>query len=737
MPLRHIKPQAALISTSRTQIGPQAMLRIGVGIGFRLSDPRILAHETACWEAIKAAQPSLALFEPAMPKLHAEWLLLGSSTYHGAAEDESWIDWLASAELAGVRKTVSCRAFGQPAADGHLQASLAIDHRYAAAGAAAENPFGLVGTSPPLQQRHGLGDRPSPLAAMGPLGCDWPERKQWQPRFAGSVEAMAGDGTHMGWPAATDLRIFQQAAPDQWLDEPCWPADSRYLLRGFGDVEGQLPAVQAIVLASRSGGLLDERPALSLQTIWLLPDADLGVMWWNGALPLEYVLDDGVDRLVVGFKDRAECLDFEALATFAERRGRTEDQDPLLLADHALMPDIDRGWVWEQILDKADHPRFSPPPRRYGEVHARLEQGRETLRQAHASQAKLQAFVRDRDGALASLPQAPRDETDWRAWLRGEPAQWKALTIRDADLNGFGFERRELRQVRFERCRLDHSHWKQCLLEEVLFVDCSMAGVTMDALQWKGGRLTRCNLGSSIWNDTTLDGVGWDDCRLNDIAINGGEWKAVTLQGEGGAGGRVNHARWRQVSWCQTRAEDWCFNDLQADGLGLMECRLTNGRFQHCRLLKFSALATDLTGSHWQRCHLRFAVLSHGSALRQARLEDCELISCSWQELLAEHLRLERCACLRLHAQRLKAPDSLWLDSVLDGMNAMHAQLQRSRFENCALNEALFYGADLDGGSVTGCNLIDAKTAWMRGAAGEGWHDNLETGRLEWPKRAR
>ncbi|WP_039756210.1 hypothetical protein, partial [Chromobacterium haemolyticum] len=131
---KHIKPQSALLSTSRTQIGVQAQLRIAAGIGFRLSDPRVLAHEAAVWEAIKATEPALPLHEPGMPKRYAEWLLLGHAHYRAGREVAAKVDWVASVELAGVGKKVLCQAPAAPAADGSLHARLALDPRQAAAG---------------------------------------------------------------------------------------------------------------------------------------------------------------------------------------------------------------------------------------------------------------------------------------------------------------------------------------------------------------------------------------------------------------------------------------------------------------------------------------------------------------------------------------------------------------------------------------------------------------------------
>jgi len=135
MPMRHIKPQAALIATARTQIGATPMLAISIGVGFRLSDPTILVHEAAVWEALKAATPSVPLAEVAMPKRCAEWLLAGESVHRiTAADHRGMVEWNASVELDGVRKTVSCRVKANPGSAPDAFARLTIDPVQAAAG---------------------------------------------------------------------------------------------------------------------------------------------------------------------------------------------------------------------------------------------------------------------------------------------------------------------------------------------------------------------------------------------------------------------------------------------------------------------------------------------------------------------------------------------------------------------------------------------------------------------------
>ncbi len=553
---------------------------------------------------------------------------------------------------------------------------------------------------------------------------------------------MEADGSYMGWPAATDWRVFQQAAPDQWSRAPAWRGGDRFTLQGVGPdgqgFAGQLPALTAVALASRDGGPLSEQPELVLQTVWFLPDRDLGVMWWSGCLPLDYPMQENISQLLVALKDSEESLDLAKLAAFGLRRADVADQDPMLLSDQALMPDPARGWVWEQILQVEDHPRFDPAPRGHEDIAARMRQRRQDLEQAQRDQARLQAFARGSEKWLASVPPAEEASPpmDWRQrLLQDDAAELCEQTVRGVDLSGLNFEQRHWRQMRFEQCRFDLSHWRQCRFEEVHFVDCSFAGARLEQLSWAEGGAVRCNLGQSAWREAELQRINLEDCRLDDVAFRGGRWSMVTVQGEGGDKGRVEGACWDQVSWCQIAGEGWRLENMEVDGLNLVRSTLRGMHWRNCQLLKFSALETDLSASLWQRCGMTLAVISHHSSLKQARLEDCELTRCCWLGLQADGVRLEHCACHHFSIGKLQAPGSRWSGCVLDGAMAVNANLAGAVFSSCSLRDAILYGADLSDSRLEDCNLIDAKTGWILPGASSGWRGNLETGLQDLPRR--
>ncbi len=739
MPIRHVKPQSVLVATTRTQIGSQPMMALSLGVGFRLSDPAILVHEAAVWEALKAAAPSVPLAEAAMPKQCAEWLLVGHSVHRvppGALGHA--VDWAAWVELDGVRKTVSCRAPVDRRAGSEPLVRLAIDPTQAVAGSANENPLGIASGTAPLLRVGSLGVGPEPLAAMGALASDWPERRQWMPNRPSSLDAMANDGTHLGWPESVDRRYFQQAAPDQWSRREDWPCGARFELSRFGaqgdGYAGELPRLTAVALVTRTEQPHAERVVLRQQTVWFLPDHDIGVLWWNGSVGIDYLLDDSLEMLVAALKDADERVDADALMRFAALRSDLTSTDPMQEADHALMPAVDKGWVWEMILDADDHPRFSPPPRSRDEIAERLEHHRLGLLEAREGRARMDAF--DERMQRETLPTAPPDGDDWRQRF-AEPAsrELARVTVRDADLTELCFEGWRLDEVRFERCRLDRTEWRRCELSNVHVVDCSFTNATLDATVWRDGAIVRGQLHRSAWSNVVLERVNIEDCYFDELTVEGGSWSLVSMQGCGGARGSVRDMVWSGVSWNGADVRYWNWSRVRADDLGVVECKMTGLSLSQCTMVKPSILLSDLSSSAWQRSTLSFAVLSHGTSIDHAQLCDCVFTSSSFQDLRADAVQVDHCSFMQLNAQHLQAERSNWTCTLLDGANVTHSWLVGASFDRCSLKEAMLYGADMRETRMFDCNLIRARTSWAHLPGARAWQGNLNVGRLDVPGR--
>ncbi|HEY4082590.1 MAG TPA: pentapeptide repeat-containing protein [Burkholderiaceae bacterium] len=700
--MRIVKPQALLIQTAPTQFGGQAQCGISIGVGFRLSDPRVLAHEATVWEAVKALPVQLALHEPALPKSYAEWLLIGHGEI-GAHPPEigRTVAWAAQASLGGIEKAVSCRAEVATTRIGEPRARLLIDH--------SQSARGPQGNAAPLQRMTRFGPRPSPRSAMGPLDMRWPERAQWAPKFAVNPQSMIADGTHMGWPERTDRRLFQLAAPDQWHTEPTWPTGTAYELLGFGPggagYAGSLPLLEPQLLVQRRDADAFESPALQLQTVWFLPDHDLGVLWWNGAVKLAYVLDDSLALCVAALHAHGQTRALEELSRRSQRRAAQSDE--------ALMPPVAQGWTWELIEDSDSHPAARTAAPSYEALRSALARHHARLAM---TQEKLASVVRTDKPAAIGLeegrPEAIRGA--WRQRLQSCPDRHlQDEVIHAEDLSNLDLQGWQLEHIRFEHCVLDHTSLKNCELKNVSFVHCSLRGVRMTDSRWSGGGMKRCASADGHWAGLTLERLTLESTALINLRVEGGtwcrlSWQNIALEGCVWLDLRSEHLSCHQVQARGALRWEGCV----ATGLSLVNSQWPGLEVIACRLERFSAVGSLLDDSRWLRSRMISANWTLGTQLRRSHWQDCEVDQGCLIEAQADELTADHCTFTQLNAQRLRAERSQWRHCLLDGAQLMHARLIDAKFARCSMREAMLYGGHLSGAQLQYCNLIQAGLAW-------------------------
>jgi len=752
--MRVVKPQPALLHFAPTQIGERPQLGVSVGLGFRLSDPRALVHEASVWTALSQAPASVPLHELALPKRHAEWLLLGHAVAHAetlglsaaAARDGESLDWTASVAVGRQRKEVSCSA--------RLQAGLAwlpLDHVESCAdpARAASTPAAMGKSTPQarLLLLAPLGAQAVPSAAMGPLDQRWSERQRYSPTLLRTARGATQDGAHMGWPAGTDLRLFQQAYPDQWAREAAWPASSPYELQGMGPkgqgMRGRLPGLEPQLRVHRRGEATSGL-ALQLQTLWFLPDADIGVMWWHGAVPLQHLLDDSVQLLVVALNPLQEVRDGAALDATVARRLDLQSHDMLANSDFALMPDPGRGWAWETIDGHSQHPASGRALPGHAAMAKALDRQWQSLRTVHEALERAQAPSPGRPFPSPQLPPHASSHArlagpNWRARFggSGEPRNVEHTVIVDEDLSGIDISDWSFKNLRFERCRFAGASLQRCKLDNVSFIDCDLDDLELLELEWNTGLIERCRVKGGTWSNSQLAGVHARALTAEQWQVNGGHWEQASLTDS-----QFKASQWTDLSTeglvlqrVTSEPQGLGWSRLRTLGLALLECALPGLTVQSCHLEKTSAVASQLTGSRWQRSRLLSFAAAKGSDLSRSVWTDCELDKTCWLESVAREIVVEHCAMPGFNAEGLDASGSRWLHVNLHGAHLMNAQLVGARLKHSALREAILYGADLQDSEAEDCNFIRANLAWIREPARGAWRHNLDGRAIRHPRR--
>ena len=729
--MKVIKPQTLLFQYAPTQFGRRARMGISAGIGFRLSDPRILVHEANVWAAVKAAPTSAPLCEMSLPKKQAEWLLLGHST--AVADSNQMIgescEWTANVKLGDTSKTVNCKSNVQ--ADG--VARLSVDH--ASAAAQAKHIGVIENRDAPLMLMGRLGVGADSSAAMTPLDQRWPERQKWMPRFEATPEAMASDGTHMGWPEKTDFRLFQQAHENQWSRDQAWPQDLSYALHGFGEnksiLEGVIPKVkpQLLVCKKSTNGFLYETPDLTLQTIWLLPDSDVGVLWWHGEASIDYVLDNSIFYSVCSVAMAGEYIDQSRLRSIAEIRMDFGKDDYLNDSDFTLMPKLSEAPVWELILSGKDHPNGLPITKKYDQVFDELTKSWRELVQLDKN-LKEQAKTQEKDKKFISKDYSPirSDKSNyalskagiqgpsWRDYLTTDkPDESRSLSdaiIQDQDLSGLIIRDWNMADVRFERCKLHGTKFLNVNFKNVDFEGCEFDKSGFIDSTWIRGQITDTKINSLQWRQvestsllvSKVESVDWRFilCSLSDMLFDSGTHVGM-IQDDCD----INSITFLKLKctdsyWKKSKISDAGFVASDVSGLLVVESIVD----------KLSAVDACFDRMNSSKSKFNSFVLSKKSSINDAEFIECVIENGCWLGIAARNLLVRNCSMRQLNLEGVIADNSKWHYSLLSDAHLKDASLVDTSWNYVALCGANLCGVDFTDARVKSCNLRGANLAW-------------------------
>jgi uncharacterized protein YjbI with pentapeptide repeats len=717
--MRVVKPQPVLANFSPTQWGDQAQMCIAIGVGFRLSDPRVLVHEASVWEALRANPTVAPLSETGMPKRCAEWLLAGQTQCEFASADLGLVrDWTAQVSLGKSVKKISAQSIVMQDERGLVLGRLSVDHTQSIRGANAVNPAGCKRATSPLQILTWHGPQSIALAGMTPIDASWPERRQWMPKFASTLEGMALDGSHMGWPKDTDKRYFQHAAPDQWSADVVWPTGASYELRGFGVIgrgyAGNLPKLAPkVVLVSDD---VEETVELMQQTVWFLPDHDLGVMWWSGAVDIAHPLDDRLSMMVVALHEIGHRPLAGDMVAYAVRRTNLKAPDLAAQSDVPLLPALNAGWAWEQILNADQHPRDQRSALSYENLRTQIFEEEERMAEVYTQMHKLvHASSLTKTSASPSSPDAQYPSA-WK--IKVDKAEGKKLqdeTFTRQNFQGCDWTGWTLVNVRFESCNMNHSKWTDCIFENVEFIDTSFEDVYWRDIAWTRGAMEQCKIDRAMWRSISLTHVRLVQCIFSEHEVIIGRWSHVMM----------DEVECLSASWCK----------LMTESLAVIKSKLAGLRVRECTHDKLSVIETDSRRSEWVQSRFINAAFVEHSSLSESHWQDCDCISTCWIGVQANNVRIEYCSFTNLNAQSAHLIGSEWSFCNLNDAQFLNTDLREASFDSTSLRGALMSGAMLQESQITHSNLICANASNAIHPVSGLWRKNLEGGAVMHPRR--
>lgn len=352
--MKIIKPQRLSLLTRVFEDDGQAYLVLTAMGMFPFAEPRRLLHEVALWKTAAEQLGRDAVLDAAMSKIRGEVLVAGSAipvggpapgtgvrVKIGSVDKKLYVLGDRSWKTAGFTDPVPFsempitweRAFGgegfarNPLGKGAKQ--LEVDGRKVRPLPNIEDPDHLV-KSP--------GDRPEP-AGLGPLDQTWPQRME----LAGTYDEEWYKTRFPGFAKDFRWEFWNTAPRDQRIDGHFRldePFTVEGMTRGRRSVESRLPGVAArlFLVKEREGGEDFVEATTRLDTVWLFPNIECGLVVFRGVLPVAE--DDAADvkHIIAAFEDPASPRDPEHYRAVLGRR-LDKERGPLhAMIDTDLMP---------------------------------------------------------------------------------------------------------------------------------------------------------------------------------------------------------------------------------------------------------------------------------------------------------------------------------------------------------------------------------------------------------------
>jgi uncharacterized protein YjbI with pentapeptide repeats len=189
-------------------------------------------------------------------------------------------------------------------------------------------------------------------AGYGPLDTRWSPRKD----CAGNYDQRWLKEQSPGLPLDLDWSVFNAAPTDQRI-EGYFQGGERYRLEGLHPdkpvIEGFLPTLRVRAFAQRKESI--EEVALNFDTVWLFPDAELGLALYRGELPVEESDAADLASLLMAYEHQADAP--RSLAHYREALAlRLEGRDALahIANESALKPEPDATTLADRAREQAD-----------------------------------------------------------------------------------------------------------------------------------------------------------------------------------------------------------------------------------------------------------------------------------------------------------------------------------------------------------------------------------------------
>lgn len=743
--MKIVKPQKVGVLYRSYEDGRRCHLSVGLLVFFSLRGTRQVLSEISMWKFLAEELGPQAALDAGMPKPHGEVLLsarcfapngqpvqrcavaveLGSlrKELH-VVGDRVWTLGGASEPVPFVELPIVYeRAYGGP---GYAANPVGKGHRPLVAAQGGEQP--LPNIEEPRQQVSSAYSEVPP-AGFGPLDILWPQRAS----KAGTYDQRWFQTRFPGFAADMDPSIFNAAPEDQQITG-FFRGDESFVLQNLHSREplltGRLPSLRGrcfITTApdAASVPVLREVPT-QLETVWLFPHAERGVLIFRGVAPIAE--DDAADvrQLVAACEAMESPRSVEHYQQVLAERLDKERGHLYALRDRDLLPELP-----PTPSDPADEQAaFAAMVQTAGLAQRNMQRGAERQRQEAWMRAAAMGFDADSLYPKEQIPEPPPPPQDLGqlpayveqvdAWTDKQSAELLAKKAEaEAQLRktcaelGISYEdvtsaqaggppsfsaEEELRKLRSLR--------SEVIAGESISELAPLLGDPdlPDRLRHAEQRLREAYVQNAHYfppapfvSAERSQKLRQELSRGRNAAgqdLTGADLSGLDLSGYDLSGALLERANLRGS----------CLTGANLQGAVLARCDLSQADLRRCDLRKANVGAAVLYEARLDQADLRGAILSKARlehvSLRGVQLADAELLETQLHDVDLSDAVAPKLLFLRTDLHEVTATAAQLTEALF-----IEAQLRNCHFAQADLSKAVFVTVQGDGSSFSGANL--------------------------------
>jgi len=721
------------------------------------------------------------ILDPALPKQSAEYLVAG----HAYAPQENCRQMQVSVEVGELTKTLSIYGarhwqrnllgFATPSKP-EVFDKVKLDHQHAYGG--DKTPYNPLGTgydySSALPQVEHKGGKPlkpgmkqEPTGLM-PLAITWPQRARYQGKHTKNwiqdyFPAMPGD---------TDPKLFQMAAEDQQF-AGYLQGDESFNLQGMHPdqtkIQGHLPGVRVRAFIGKQAAL-GEEVEMHADTLWLLPEQRLGVMFFRGQVVVKEPENLPFSTVMLAYENMHDLP--KTLGHYQQVfRLRTQPETAVAHAnnDFPLMPELSSEQkkqraqqLSQQLAEKRQalikqQPGVKPELSAFDHILQQdLEQGNMDLTGVIAENKQKVAILQEQASKTPQEQQqkAPWkciDETQARTNFAGPtppipsaladqyaPADWALMHKQQRTAEQMSIQADDCVQISPQAKKALSQLMAERIQAGQDLVGVDLTGATLCDLHLEG-----LDFSHSILSFSDLRGATFSHCNFSQSALCNAQlahtqfescvFEDTNFSGVIGQACRFSQSEFRNINWRFSQLNECCWQDCLLQQGMLNNCQLQHNLLINCRLLTLTWANCSLNDIEFFDCELQQNTFSeselHLSRWQQSRInrcvfQQCQLPLANFNQVQADRLvfsvdtellraNFSQAKCETTSFRSVKAKGLLAHQANFSRCDFSESDLRFSQFEHCRLYLCISTHTDLSYGQLIDCNCYDSR---FRGA---------------------